>query len=62
MFIVQQQELLFKDEIARMVKDSEGNVRYLIDSIHHCSELRKKMAEKAHAKFKLLHFLSSATT
>lgn len=38
-----------KDEIARMVKDSEGDVRYLIDSIHHRSNLRKKMAEKTRA-------------
>lgn len=30
-----------------MVKDSEGDVRYLIRSIHHRSDLRKKMAEKA---------------
>jgi hypothetical protein len=45
MFIVQQREL-FKDEIARMVKDSERNVRYLIESIHHHSELRKDTAEK----------------
>ncbi|KAG2545646.1 CCG-binding protein 1-like [Panicum virgatum] len=37
-----------KEEIARMVKDSEGDVKYLIDSIHHRSNLRKKMAEKAH--------------
>ncbi|CAN6281234.1 unnamed protein product [Urochloa humidicola] len=36
-----------KEEIARMVKDSEGDVKYLIDSIHHRSNLRKKMAEKA---------------
>ncbi|TVU44846.1 hypothetical protein EJB05_04307 [Eragrostis curvula] len=35
-----------KEEIARMVKDSEGDVRYLIRSIHHRSNLRKKMAEK----------------
>lgn len=36
-----------KDEIARMVKDSEGDVRYLIESIHHRSDLRKKVAEKS---------------
>jgi hypothetical protein len=43
---VQQKELP-KEEIARMVKDSEGDVKYLIRSIHHRSNLRKKMAEKA---------------
>uniref|UniRef100_A0A0E0P1Q7 Uncharacterized protein n=1 Tax=Oryza rufipogon TaxID=4529 RepID=A0A0E0P1Q7_ORYRU len=37
-----------KEEIARMVKDSEGDPRYLINSIHHRSDLRKKMAEKSH--------------
>ncbi|CAD6206775.1 unnamed protein product [Miscanthus lutarioriparius] len=37
-----------KEEISRMVKDSEGDVRYLIQSIHHRSDLRKKVAEKAH--------------
>ena len=31
-----------------MVKDSEGDVRYLIQSIHHRSDLLKKVAEKAH--------------
>nr|ACG34898.1 hypothetical protein [Zea mays] len=36
-----------KEEISRMVKDSEGDVRYLIESIHHRSDLRKKMAEKS---------------
>ncbi|EER90829.1 hypothetical protein BDA96_01G081200 [Sorghum bicolor] len=36
-----------KEEISRMVKDSEGDVRYLIESIHHRSNLRKKMAEKS---------------
>ncbi|XP_062214439.1 CCG-binding protein 1-like [Phragmites australis] len=41
------EEELPKEEIARMVKDSEGDVRYLISSIHHRSNLRKKMAEKA---------------
>lgn len=29
-----------------MVKDSEGDVKYLIESIHHRANLRKKMAEK----------------
>jgi hypothetical protein len=43
---VQQKELP-KEEIARMVKDSEGDVKYLIRSIHHRSNLRKKMTEKA---------------
>jgi hypothetical protein len=43
---VQQKELP-KEEIARMVKDSEGDVKYLIRSIHHRSDSRKKMAEKA---------------
>ncbi|KAG8098304.1 hypothetical protein GUJ93_ZPchr0013g37137 [Zizania palustris] len=38
-----------KDEISRMVKESEGDPRYLIHSIHHRSDLRKKMAEKAHS-------------
>lgn len=41
------QQELPKDEIARMVKDSEGDVRYLIESIHHRSDLRKKVAEKS---------------
>ena len=41
------QQELPKEEISRMVKDSEGDVRYLIESIHHRSNLRKKMAEKA---------------
>lgn len=36
-----------KEEIARMVKDSEGDPRYLIGSIHQRSDLRKKMAEKS---------------
>lgn len=31
-----------------MVKDSRSDPRYLISSIHHRSDLRKKMAEKAH--------------
>ena len=42
------QQELPKEEISRMVKDSEGDVRYLIQSIHHRSDLRKKVAEKAH--------------
>ncbi|XP_015690087.2 CCG-binding protein 1 [Oryza brachyantha] len=41
------EEELPKEEIARMVKDSEGDPRYLINSIHHRSDLRKKMAEKS---------------
>ncbi|KAL5648168.1 hypothetical protein ACJX0J_042523, partial [Zea mays] len=41
------QQDLPKEEISRMVKDSEGDVRYLIESIHHRSDLRKKMAEKS---------------
>ncbi|KAL6894005.1 hypothetical protein ACP4OV_008103 [Aristida adscensionis] len=45
----QLEQELPKEEIARMVKDSEGDVKYLIDSIHHRSNLRKKMAEKAHS-------------
>ncbi|KAL5210330.1 hypothetical protein ABZP36_005953 [Zizania latifolia] len=38
-----------KEDISRMVKESEGDPRYLINSIHHRSDLRKKMAEKAHS-------------
>lgn len=41
------QQELPKEEISRMVKDSEGDVRYLIESIHHRSDLRKKIAEKS---------------
>ncbi|KAM3260492.1 hypothetical protein ACQJBY_051637 [Aegilops geniculata] len=37
-----------QEEISRMVKDSRSDPRYLISSIHHRSDLRKKMAEKAH--------------
>ncbi|WVZ60675.1 hypothetical protein U9M48_010664 [Paspalum notatum var. saurae] len=40
------EQQLPKEEIARMVKDSEGDVRYLIESIHHRSQVRKKMAEE----------------
>ncbi|KQK13028.1 CCG-binding protein 1 [Brachypodium distachyon] len=36
-----------KEEIASMVKESQADPRYLISSIHHRSESRKKMAEKA---------------
>uniref|UniRef100_A0ACD5WBK2 Uncharacterized protein n=1 Tax=Avena sativa TaxID=4498 RepID=A0ACD5WBK2_AVESA len=36
-----------QEDIARMVKESRSDPRYLISSIHHRSDLRKKMAEKA---------------
>uniref|UniRef100_A0A453LWK0 Uncharacterized protein n=1 Tax=Aegilops tauschii subsp. strangulata TaxID=200361 RepID=A0A453LWK0_AEGTS len=47
LFSISQQELP-QEEISRMVKDSRSDPRYLISSIHHRSDLRKKMAEKAH--------------
>ncbi|KAM3278351.1 hypothetical protein ACQJBY_045917 [Aegilops geniculata] len=43
------EEELPQEEISRMVKDSRSDPRYLISSIHHRSDLRKKMAEKAHS-------------